>query len=475
MAAEMPSPRSAWFGHAARQATLLIVQVILAIALCAIVLILAERHNRRFDLTPTKSFVLSDQASKIARKLAQPVKIYGFYNSQEPGMRRQVEDLLEQFNNANGLIHFGLYDLDRSPGLAKKYDIASYNTGVVDADGRTEALSSLDELEIANALLKLTAQGQRTLCFLSGHGEHSPEKSNDRAGYSEVAKALEKENYTIHTLDRLPPGGVPPDCTIVLSPGPSRDLFPGEADQLEDYARHGGRMFILVDPDTSASMLQLLARFNVLPDKDLIVDERNRLYGADSFMPRVPIFDQGTFGKNLDAAAVFSLARTIEPVDAKRKDIIVSLIAMTSPESWARMDEGKTVPDSKVHFRPNVDKNGPLPVAVIANVPTETDKGKTGTTTGRVAVFGDSDFASNFYLNLMGNKDLFMSTVGVLAEDEDLIAVRRKGALHGSMSPISLTAQQGRLIFWSAVIVQPAALMLIGVLVTVRRRRRGGT
>ena len=87
-------------------------------------------------------------------------------------------------------------------------------------------------------------------------------------------------------------------------------------------------------------------------------------------------------------------------------------------------------------------------------------------------VFGDSDFASNLYLNLLGNKDLFMSSVGVLAEDQELIAVRRKGLPRSSLSPVSLTERQGRMIFSSAVIMQPVGFALLGMLITWRRRRR---
>jgi gliding motility-associatede transport system auxiliary component len=463
---------SSLFGYGTRHAALLIVQVTLSLTLFGILLILAERHNHRYDLTPTQSFVLSDQSIKIARKVKEPVTLYGFYNSQEPELRRQVEDLLEQFSDANSRIRFRLYDLDRSPALAKKYNVASYNTGAAESAERVEPLPALDEVEISNALLKLTARGQRTLCFLTGHGEHSPQRASTRRGYSEVAKALEKENFQIRSFDHPPPEGVPAACTEVIMAGPTRALFPGEADQLEAYVRRGGRMFILTDPDTSPSVVELLSRFNVKPGDNLIVDERNRFYGADSFMPRVPIFDEGTFRKSLDTAAVFPLARTVEPVEEKRPGIIVSLIALSSPDSWARMGSESPPADGKVHFRPKIDKNGPLPVAVIANIkPPKGEKGPTG----RVAVFGDSDFASNFYLNLMGNKDLFMSTVAVLAQDEDLVAVRRKGLLRGSISPISLTARQGRLIFWNAVILQPGALLLAGVLISVRRQRRGGT
>jgi ABC-type uncharacterized transport system involved in gliding motility auxiliary subunit len=89
-------------------------------------------------------------------------------------------------------------------------------------------------------------------------------------------------------------------------------------------------------------------------------------------------------------------------------------------------------------------------------------------------VVGDSDFATNFYLNILGNKDFFMSSVAVLAEDSASIAVRHKRLTRGTISPISLTAEQGRSIFWIAVVLQPLFFVAIGGIVLLRRRRRGG-
>jgi hypothetical protein len=67
-----------------------------------------------------------------------------------------------------------------------------------------------------------------------------------------------------------------------------------------------------------------------------------------------------------------------------------------------------------------------------------------------------------------------MSSVAVLAEDPASIAVRRKRLPRGTISPISLTAEQGRSIFWIAVVVQPLLFVAVGGLVLLERRRRGG-
>lgn len=465
------------FGHSTRHAVLLGVQVVLAIVLFGLLLVLAERHNHRFDLTPTQSFLLSDGAQRVAKNVQVPVRITGFYNGQETGQRRQMEDLLDLFGDASPHVTYRLLDLDRSPALAKKYGISSFNTGVMEAGDEIIQLRSVDEAEIAKGLLKLTRRDARTLCFITDHGEHSPQDSTDRTGYSEVAKALEKENFEIRTLRAVPPDGVPADCTVAIVAGPSRDFLPGEADQLSHYLDAGGRVLLLIDPNAPQSVVQFLARHGVQAGNDIVVDERNRFYGADSFMPRVPIFDEGVFRKNLDTAAVFALARTVSPIEEnKPSNTRVLLIALTSPESWARVDGG-AVPDGQVKFRREQDNPGPLPVGVMVTEEHDAAPDQSGSPepakSGRMIVFGDSDFASNLYLNLLGNKDLFMSSVGVLTEEQELIAMRRKGLPRSSLSPVSLTARQGRLIFWTAVVLQPVSFAVLGMLITWRRRRLG--
>jgi ABC-type uncharacterized transport system involved in gliding motility auxiliary subunit len=453
------------------------VQVALGLALVALLQLLAVRHNVRWDLTPEKRFVLSPQARKIAESLDRNARITAFYSSQQSGQRRAMLDLLEQFHDAAPTLSFRLLDLDRSPGMARKLGVGSYNSGVFEAGERTIPLRGIDEDEIARAMLIATRRTPRTLCFVTGHGERNPQSSDDRSGYSEVAKALEKENFRIRTLATLPVGGVPDFCTVVVLAGPSHDFLPGEADTLAAYLQGGGRVFLMVDPDAPPSVLQFLNRMGVQARNDLIVDQGNRFVGADSFMPHVVRFRKEIFRDGLEAPAVLSLARTVRPLENTPDDLHVMSIAVTSPESWAFVDG---TPQLDVHFRPEIDQPGPLSVATLVSFP-EAGKGKASGEGaedqgrgGRLIVLGDSDFAGNFFLNLLGNKDLFMSTIAVLAEDPVLIAVRRKGLPRGTISPIYLSERQARTIFWLAVVAQPLFFLTAGTAVGLRRRRQRG-
>ncbi len=450
-------------------------QVVLCLALFAVLQFLATRHNIRFDLTPAQLFVLSPYAVQVASGLTRPARITAFYNSQTGGERRRMLDLLEQFSAVSPQIDFRLFDLDRSPALASKYRVSSYNTGVVEVDGKIRNLRGIDEGEITSALLRLTRAEARTLCFVTGHGERDPESADERAGYSEMAKALERERFDIKTTSTIPASGVPAECTVVILAGPSHDLLPGEDSALHRYLRNGGKVFLLVDPDAPPSVLGFLRSVGVEAGNNVIVDEANRLLGADSFMPLVVRFRTETFRNNLTAAAILSLARTVRPLEEKPPTVRVVPIATTSPDSWALVGRGPT-PDGNVRFRREIDQPGPLSVGILATFQTESGaSGEEDGPPGKLMVFGDSDFATNFYLNLLGNRDLIMSSVAVLAEDPELIAVRRKGLPRGTISQIYITESQDQMLFWIAVIVMPGISLLIGgALALLRRRQHGG-
>jgi hypothetical protein len=322
-------------------------------------------------------------------------------------------------------------------------------------------------------LLELTREGERTLCFVVGHGEHSPRDIDERKGYSEVGKALEFENFRIKTIDDVPQSGLPEECTVVVIAGPTKDLLPGEGDQLAQAVRTGARVLLMLDPEAPQSFVDFLASYGVRVSDDIVVEERNRFYGADSFMPRVPVFDRETFGNNLNTAAVFSLARTLLPGEESPPGSRVLLLAITGPDTWARVGE---VPkdEDELQFRRDVDHPGPLPVGVMITGSTRRAEGAPPVEpiAGKLIAFGDSDFPSNLYLNILGNKDLFMSSIAVLAEEPELVAMRAKSEIPGPLSPLYLTAEQARRIFWTAVIIVPGTIALLGIIFVSRRRAR---
>jgi len=86
---------------------------------------------------------------------------------------------------------------------------------------------------------------------------------------------------------------------------------------------------------------------------------------------------------------------------------------------------------------------------------------------GRLAVFGDSDFATNRYFNFSGNGNLFLNTVNWLTEEADLISIQPKTS---SPRTIHMTATQGRMLFFVSLIILPLIVLVTGISVWMRRR-----
>lgn len=85
----------------------------------------------------------------------------------------------------------------------------------------------------------------------------------------------------------------------------------------------------------------------------------------------------------------------------------------------------------------------------------------------RVAVFGDSDFASNALLGVQGNQDLFLNTVAWLAQDPDLISIRPR---EPDDQRLFLTRQQQGNVRLVSLILLPGVLLALGVASWWRRR-----
>lgn len=87
-------------------------------------------------------------------------------------------------------------------------------------------------------------------------------------------------------------------------------------------------------------------------------------------------------------------------------------------------------------------------------------------------VLGDSDFANNFFLEYLGDKDLMVNAINWLAGQEELVGARPQARQPG-VNQFFVSARQGRLAFILGTIVEPVAFLFIGAAIFLRRRWSG--
>jgi ABC-type uncharacterized transport system involved in gliding motility auxiliary subunit len=121
------------------------------------------------------------------------------------------------------------------------------------------------------------------------------------------------------------------------------------------------------------------------------------------------------------------------------------------------------------------DQGGPVSVGVSVLINPRPQNGPVGPGSPgvtRVIVLGDSDFANNFFIEYLGDKDLLINAINWLAGQEELVGARPQLRQPG-VNQFFVSARQGRLAFTLGTIVEPALFLLAGAAIFLRRRWTG--
>ena len=428
--------------------------IFIFLGILIIINLIFSRHRLRFDLTATKRYSLSTQTIKVLKNLKRPVKVIGFFAT--GAERDKAKELLEEYSYQSSKFKYTFIDPDRHPLEAKRYGITTYNTIVISCGEKEEKVSSTTEEAITNALIRVTRPGKKTIYFLSGHGEH-PIDDIGKDGYSQIKEALSKQGYEVKDLSLFQTGKVPKDAATLIVAGPKKSLLSGEIKALSNYLNNKGRLILLLDPGSGSEFYPILKEMGVKLGKDMIIDKMSSLFGGDYLMPVVVRYNSShPVTKDFKLACFFIMARSVWPSNKVEGNIGVETLAWTGRSSWAETDLS-ALRRGSVGFDKERDRPGPISVATVST------KGDS-----RLVVFGDSDFISNTYLGLSGNKDLFLNTINWLTEEKDLIAIPPK-EIKGT--PLILTKNQAKIIFWLPVVIIPGLIFVFGIVVYSRRKR----
>jgi ABC-type uncharacterized transport system involved in gliding motility auxiliary subunit len=464
-----------------------VVVTLVFIGIAIFIALIAERHFWRLDLSEGGSFSLSEQTQKILKTLDQPVSVKAFFATGAPEQPK-ARDLLDTFRYYSKNVDYEFIDPDRNPDAAKKYEVRTYGTLVLEGYGKKQSISTADEESMANALLKLSRKEQKKIYFLTGHGERSINDA-ERDGYSAVRAALQKENHAVEELNLMQVTQVPEDAAAVIVAGPRKKLFDQEIAVLESYLKKGGRVALLLDPRNDGGLKDLLKRHGVDLGDNIIIDKLSRVFGGSYLMPVVTEYGFHKISEGFSLMTFFSEARSVGVLKDAPEGVHVEVLASTSPNAWgetnlALLDQGQAMQDEKE------DLPGPVPIAVISEIeasdpakaaegkPEEKEAGseKAGKPPadpgrkGQLLVVGDSDFISNSHFELSGNGDLFLNMANFLAEEESLITI---GSREPGGRPMMMTPGQANLFLLTVMVFVPLVVIMAGLGVyRVRRSQR---
>jgi ABC-type uncharacterized transport system involved in gliding motility auxiliary subunit len=440
---------------------------------------LVVRHTKRWDLTKGQRYSLSDQTKKILGALKDDVKITYF---ERTARMAGGQDHLKEFEAASQKIKVEFVDPIARPGKAQEYDVKGpWPILIVERGANRERINSDSEQDVTNALIKLTREGKKTVCFAEGEGERDIDDSGD-GGFSSVKASLGKSQYETQKVILLREKSVPAACTVFVVAGPEKDLLPPAIDAIRAFVKKGGKALILVEPERKESypnLTGLLKEWNIETAKDIVVDDSGmgQLFGTGPLTPLILQYPYHEITKDFRLATAFHTARSVQAGTGTVDGVTVQNLVETSAQSWAETD--LTLKDP-VELNEGKDRRGPISLGAVATIrvadatpepspaPTaDPAEPKPAKPEGRVVAIGDADFASNALIGFQGNKDFVLNTVAWLAQDIDLISIRPK---EPEDQRLFLTPVQQGNVAWLALVLIPGLFVVLGIATWWRRR-----
>jgi ABC-type uncharacterized transport system involved in gliding motility auxiliary subunit len=429
---------------------------IMVLGIVVMVNFLADRYPKRLDLTAGKLHSLSELTLQTLEGLDQEIEALAFM---EGGENEALQSLLESYAVNSPRFTFELIDPDREPDRTAAAGVTQYNTLVVSSGPKQQQLTTLQEKEITDALLKVTRDRQEKVYFTVGHGEAGL-KAEPR-GLSALKQRLEEISYAIgDPLFLARAGRVPQDCSLLIVAGPRTQFFSNEIEAIRGYLASGGSVLVMLDPGTATGLEDLLAEFGAVVGDDFVIDTSGigSLFGLDFTTPMAATYGEHPITrKHKGLMTFFQVARSVrlQPQGVSGRSGVE--LVLTSDQGWAESDLSVLEAGGQrtVKLDDGVDQPGPVPIAVAVETAVAADS-----TLARLVVFGDVDFATDQFFAYQGNGDLALNTVSWLAEDEALISIRPREAGH---NPISLTAGQASWVFWVTVVIMPLIVALAGL------------
>lgn len=468
---------------------------------------LSDRHNRRWDLTATQQFTLSEQAVNVLSNLDRDLKIVVFNRRDQA---QDALDLLDQFRYHSDRITMEVIDQEAEPARAAVYRTSTeanipFGTVIIDSGDKVERVTVATEQDVINGIIRVIKEGTKKIYFIEGHGEKNVEDT--ATGLSIIKTKLEESNYEVakfHPLESMQEGRIliPSDAAALAVVGPQRDYLPAEVDMLREYLNGGGKVLFLLDPENQGekpNLVAMLRDFGVRLGDDVVIDASGvgQLFGFGPEVPLVASYSMHAITEKFgNVPTVYPFVRSVEEADSPPEGVSVTTLVSSSDNSWAETDfdmlaEGQVSPDEG-------EKTGPISLAVAVTVdveqPAETaeagedGEGSAGSSEeaaeseaasaeeatpegpqeGRAVVVGDSDFVSDALAGApVANLDLFLNMVNWISQDEDLISIRPR---EPEDRRIFMNQQQQKNVAYLSLLFLPALVLITGTIVWWGRR-----
>jgi len=368
--------------------------VLVILAIVSVANVLANRYNKSYDSTANKRYSLSDQTAKIVKGLKQNAAIT--YYDRQSGFH-SAKDILDRYSTLSPRIRVDYIDVEKRPQEARAAGVTKLGTSFVQIGTKKEEAKSVNETEITGAIIRDLKTTTRTVCFVSGSGEHQIDDTQ-RNGFSRLKDILAKDQYASKSISLLEKAEIPADCTVVVIGGPQSEYVQPAVDAIKKYVEQGGRAMILLDAplkfgrptSDNTALTDLLQSWGVSMDKNLLLDMSpvGQLMGLGPEIALVSTYDTHPIVDEMKGTATgFPLSRSLTVKSTDKTTVQKLFESSATSLATTKLDSPNVNPSD-----PN-NKKGPLTIGAAGSYKTGKENSE-----GRFVVVGSSAWPANSFI-----------------------------------------------------------------------------
>lgn len=425
------------------------------------------------DASANKVFALSKTTEDFLGTVEKDVNIYVW--GKESNISETIKYTLDRYDSGSKHVKVKYVDPSVSPTFYQAYLQSEPVAGtiIVESANRFKVISA-DKMyaynfdtqtqqqyiygydgegKLTQAINYVLGDEEETVYLISGHGENALETS--------YLNELEKQNYTVKTVRISDSGDIPENVAGIIINGPTRDFSKDEMEIIKKYFSNGGRA--LITTNYKAGYLDRLydyldEEYNIQLHTGMVYEgNTSKYYNQPMFIfPEVEDCDL-TENISSDNHIMIPYAQGITMGYTSHKSIFTDLIT-TSASGYMK----KSSATNKNYNKEEEDTDGPITIGANA-INDETDADIT--VIGSYITFtedADGVVAGN-------NKALFTGITGAFSKGGSRLSIPAKSY---TVSNLSTNKSVSYALFGLLVFVVPILLLITGVVIWLRRRRR---
>lgn len=455
-----------------------------------------------FDMSTNKIFTIGDTTKEVLSALDRDVTFH--YLVQTGSEDTRIEKLLNSYKAASDHIKIEKVDIVAQPTFYQQYTdkAVSPNSVIVTSGDKSKVVDNYsiylqDYMNYTgNNNISFDGEGQLTsaIAYVAGgdtSSAYTVTGHNEIPLSSDMKDLLEKSSISVSDINLLS-AGIPEDCDLLIIFAPQTDFTESEAGKVIKYLADGGKALLvsILSKEESPNFDSILASYGISRIPGLVVEGDSNHYTTAPYILMPDIASADVTGKvtGLNIIDAYTQAFGVNTDDDDLTYTATPLLT-TSAEAFTKPLDTDTLE------KEDGDAEGPFTLGVkieqnmssgsygepdvdLEKKEEQTDEKEEDIKRTKILYYSSPClFSSDALSSLMqmyvempkGNMQLFSDSITYLTDREITVSIPAKNMQEPSITvPEGTSALIGNIVMFGL----PAAVLIAGIFITVRRMSR---